>query len=118
VRYLLALLPCFLLVLFFIYEMDMALRAPSCASPTESDGWCLPLGWEGPFSDDWSYRSRRNAIIGASLNLGAGLSALVFGVFTATRPAPFGRRIPTILQIQAVLLLALVLKSLALNGPS
>jgi hypothetical protein len=118
VRYLFALLPCFLLVLFFIYEMDMALRAPSCASPTELGGWCLPLGWEGPFSDDWSNRSRQNAIIGASLNLGAGLSALVLGVLTAIRSSASGPRMRTIMQIQAALLLTLVLKSLVLDDPS
>jgi hypothetical protein len=118
VRHFLVLLPCFLLVLFFVDEMDMALRAPECATAADLDGWCLPLGWEGPFADYWTNHSRRNAIIGASLNLGAGLLALGLSVFVAVRPSPSGGRIGMILQIQALLLLALTLKSLMLNDPS
>jgi len=118
VRYLLALLPCFLLVLFFVYEVDMAIRAPACATAANLDGWCLPLGWEGPFSDYWANRSRRNAIIGASLNLGAGLLSLGLGAFVAVRLPSSSGRIEMILQIQALLLLALILKSLVLNGSS
>jgi hypothetical protein len=107
-----------LLVLFFIYEMDMALRAPVCALPEELGGWCLPLGWEGPFSDNWANRLRQNAIISASLNLGVGLLALGLSMFIAVRPASAAGRIGMILQIQALLLLALTLKSLVLNDPS
>lgn len=98
--------------------MDMALRAPACATPADLDGWCLPIGWEGPFADDWANHSRRNAIIGASLNLSAGLLALGLSVFVAVRPSSSGGRIGMILQIQALLLLALTLKSLMLNDPS
>ncbi|HZH51940.1 MAG TPA: hypothetical protein VEZ16_08675 [Microvirga sp.] len=96
----------------------MAIRAPACATAADLDSWCLPLGWEGPFSDYWANRSRPNAIIGASLNRGAGLLAFGIGMVASMRPAFAGSRIEMILQIQALLLLALTLKSLVLNDPS
>jgi hypothetical protein len=118
VRYLFALIPCFVLVVLFAYDLDMALRAPLCASPSELGGWCLPLGWQGPFSDHWANRSRQNAIIAASLNLGATITALGLSAFAAMRPSLSGNRITVIVLPQIILLLILALKSYVLNDPS
>jgi hypothetical protein len=109
-------LPCVFLVLLFAFDLDMALRAPVCASAGELGGWCLPLGWEGPFSDYWSNHSRNNAIIDASFNLGAGLLVLTLCVLLARHQHPSHRSLAIMLQL--ALLLIVFLKGLVLNDPS
>lgn len=111
----LLLLPCASFVALCAYDLGVSLTAPICPSPADLGTGCLPLGWEGPFSDYWGNRSRTNAVTDRSLNLGLGLvvlttcSALLF-----QRSSERSSRL-LIIMIQSGLLLALLLKSALLS---
>jgi hypothetical protein len=76
------------------------------------------LGWEGSFADLWSNRSRHNAAISASINVEAPFLTLALCIFLTLRQREPGNHRLLIIPIQLGLLLALVLKTLALNGLS
>ncbi|MBM6579133.1 hypothetical protein ILT44_02970 [Microvirga sp. BT689] len=118
VRSVLLLLPCALLVGFFVYDLGVSLTAPVCLSPASLGTGCLPLGWEGPFSDHWGNRSRSNAVIDRSLNLGFGL--MVFTICSALlyRRSAERSNQSLIVMLQIGLVLALLLKSTLLNEAS
>ena len=112
IKSILPLLPCVVLLFAFADALSTALHAPICTSPSELGTGCLTLGWEGPFSDYWGNRSRQNAIIDASMNLGLGLTTL------AICAAMFRRHTGLLVLIQLSLLVILFLKYLILNEPS
>jgi hypothetical protein len=114
-NYLLA-LPCLLLLVLFTFDLVMALSAPICTSAQELDSWCLPIGWEGPFADDWGNRSRGNALINATLNFAATLLVLAICVRRFSHPPQSRLLAPALLQLGLVA--GLFLKGLALNNPS
>lgn len=114
----LLLIPVAMLAALFAYDLDMALHATECASYRELGTGCLPLGWEGPFSDYWSNRSHANAIINATLNLGLGLAVLVACATLLFRPRSAPMRQTQIVLFQIGLIVVLIFKSLLLNTPS
>ena len=110
--------PCALLILLFVFDFGMAVQAPVCGSPAELGNWSLPLGWQGPFADVWSNRSRSYAVIDAGINLGATalVLAMCLRVFSRVPRASFHRSF--VVKLQIGLLIFLVLKGLILNDPS
>ena len=110
-------LPLVLLTLLFVYDLAAAVLAPVCRSVAELDGWwCVTIGWEGPFADFWSNRSRSNAIINATLNLSGALAAFVICIWQVARGEDRANLV--IVLTQLALVAALVLKGLALNEVS
>src|SRR3981081_2740451 len=61
----------FVLLASLVYDLLAAWSAPRCQTPNDLDlwSWCLPIGWEGPFSDVWANRSFFNARVSATTNI-------------------------------------------------
>ena len=106
-------IPSALLVALFAFDLTAALTAPLCSSPADLGTGCVALGWEGPFADAWSNRSRSNAIIDASLNFG--LSLVTLGLCAALLSQ---RNREWVIPLQIGLVLALVLKRAVLTDVS
>jgi hypothetical protein len=70
----------FIFVGVISYDLAAPWFAPRCHSvrDLERSGWCLPIGFEGPFADVWANRSVFNARVLATAKFA--ILSLAFGI--------------------------------------
>ena len=103
--------------IFVTYNFASAWLAPLCKNAGEGNGWCQPIGFEGPFTDAWANRSLFNARLLASIQFA--IVTLVF--FAALRwffGLPHERRGTYALLLIAVAIGTVAAPALFLNSAS
>jgi hypothetical protein len=96
------------------YGFVSAWFAPLCRNFRDLESWCLPIGFEGPFSDIWANHSLHNARLLASGQLfviGPSFIAAIYFLLVQR-----GARAPTIGWVLVIMtLLTLLLPAIFLN---
>src|SRR5262245_93207 len=76
-----------------IYVFAQAWFSYPCHSTHDIDGWCLTVGFAGPFSDAWSNRSLFNARFSATFHLTLAIAAIACATYFIVRRHPRARAI-------------------------
>jgi hypothetical protein len=107
-------LACVLVLILAVHTFGLvqAWFAPVCQTVWDLDGWCLPIGFEGPFADFWSNRSLFSARVSGTIHFVIAALTLGAAVYFLVKRLPNVRRMVlclVLVDVMAILFTVVVL---------